>query len=460
MSLVSVRAKEPKGRAALGWLDKLAGTERLRMTKAPGKKPHLIAGLDIGTTKVTIVIGTVNPVEKSLLPSANTGGELTIDVVGLGSAPSVGIRQGAVVNVEATIEAIQKAREEAELMSGYQISDVWVAVGGSHIKSFDSRGMIAIRNKEVRDDDICRVIEAAKAVAVPSDREVLHVLPREYKVDEQDGIFDPIGMSGVRLETSVHIVTAGQTFLQNAIKCAEKAGLRVRGMVLQQLASALAVVSEDERKLGVTVVDMGGGTCDMLTYVQGSVAHTAVVPVGGQHFTQDIAMGLRTPQTSAEKIKKKHGCAIADIVDDNETIEVEGVGGRKPRAILRKSLCEVIEPRAEETLNLIQAELERSGLINHLGSGVVLTGGACLLEGFIEMGEFVFEVPVRRGVPDRIGGLTDVVKSPSHATAVGLLIYGLHQDKLRLSNQTVEGGLQDVFTDWAQRVKDFFGGAL
>lgn len=431
------------------------------MTKAAGRKPPIIAGLDIGTTKVSLVIGTIKPVDRGVAPAGNNPAqEFSIDVVGLGSAPSLGIRQGAVVNVEATIEAILKAREEAELMAGYQISDVWVAVGGSHIKSFDSRGMIAIRNKEVRTDDIERVIEAAKAIAVPSDREVLHVLPREYKIDEQDGIFDPIGMSGVRLEANVHIVTAAQTFLQNAIKCTEKAGLKVRGMVLQQLASALAVLSEDEKKLGVTVVDMGGGTCDMITYVQGSVAHTAVVPVGGQHFTQDIAMGLRTPQTSAEKIKRKYGSAIADLVDENETVEVEGVGGRKPRTILRRSLCEVIEPRAEETLALIHAELQRSGLLNHLGSGIVLTGGTCQMEGLVEMGEFISELPMRRGVPDRIGGLTDVVKSPASSTAVGLLIYGLNQDKARFQNQTAEGGIQDVVTDWAHRVRDFFGGAL
>lgn len=430
------------------------------MTKSPVKQPPIIAGLDIGTTKVTIVIGTIQANEKTLLTTTTAPQELTIDIVGLGTAPSIGTRQGNVVNVEATIEAIQKAREEAELMSGYQISEVWVAIGGSHIKSFDSRGMIAIRNKEVKQDDINRVIEAAKAVAVPADREVLHVLPREYKVDDQDGIYDPIGMSGVRLETNVHIITAGQTSIRNAIKCAEKAGLKVRGMVLQQLASALAVVSEDERKLGVSIVDMGGGTCDMLTYVQGSVAHTAVVPVGGQHVTQDIAMGLRTPQDAAERIKRKHGAAIADLVDESETIEVEGVGGRQPRAILRKSLCEVIEPRVEETLSLIQSELTKSNTINQLGSGIVLTGGACLMEGLTDMGEFIFDIPVRRGVPDRIGGLTDVVKSPAHSTAVGLLVYGLNEDKYRYANQNVDNGIQNVVSDWAQRVKDFFGGAL
>ncbi len=419
-------------------------------------KPQLLAGLDIGSTKVSVIIGTVS--HSAPLPGGAI--DFTIDVVGLGSASSIGIRQGAVVNVEATIEAIQKARDEAELMSGHKIDHVYVSVGGTHIKSFDSRGMVAVRNKEVKREDIDRVIEAAKAVAVPADREVLHVLPREFKIDEQDGIFDPIGMTGVRLEANVHLVTAGRTALQNIVKCAEKAGLHVSGMVLQQLASALSVLSEDEKKLGAAVVDIGGGTSDIITYVAGSVAHTAIIPVGGLHFTQDIAMGLRTPQTSAEKLKKKHGCAIADLVGEEETIEVEAVGGRKPRALLRRNLCEVIEPRAEETLGLIYQELERSGLINHLGSGIVLTGGACQMEGLVEMGEFISDIPVRRGIPDRVGGLTDVVKSPAYATSVGLLIYGLNQEKSRFINPTADNGLQDVFSGWARRVKDMISGAL
>jgi cell division protein FtsA len=422
------------------------------MTKNISPKKHVIAGLDIGSTKVSLVIGTVSP-------------ELKIDIVGLGSAANTGIRQGVVVNVEATIEAIAKARDEAELMSGYKIEDVYVAMGGTHVKSFDSNGMIAIRNKEVRADDIHRVIDAAKAVAVPADREVLHVLPREFKIDEQTGIFDPIGMSGVRLEANVHIVTAGQTALQNILKCAEKAGLKVRGLVLQQLASALAILSDDEKKLGAVVVDIGGGTSDIIMYSAGSVAFTSTVPVGGQHFTQDIAMGLRTPQTSAEKVKRKYGCAIADLVDENETIEVEGVGGRKPRALLRRNLCEVIEPRAEETLALIWQEIRRSGLINQMGSGIVLTGGACQLEGLLEMGEFITDIPVRRGSPERVGGLTDVVHSPEFATAVGLLIYGLDhlsvQEKQRLTNTSAEvPQISDVMSEWAHKVKDFFGGAL
>ncbi len=441
------------------------------MTKVLGQKTTthkttrqraLIAGLDIGSTKVSIVIGT-----PTLLTNANGVEEIHLDIVGLGQAPNTGIRQGVVVNVEATIEAITKAREEAELMSGYKIDDVFVGVGGSHVKSFDSRGMVAIRNKEVKADDIERVIEAAKAVAVPADREVLHVLPREFKIDEQTGIFDPVGMSGVRLEANVHIVTAGQTALQNIIKCAEKSGLRVRGLVLQQLASALSVLSEDEKKLGAAVVDMGGGTCDIVVYAAGSVAFTSTVPIGGQHFTQDIAMGLRTPQTSAETVKKKYGCAIADLVDSNETIEVEGVGGRKPRALLRHDLCEVIEPRAEETMALIWQEIRKSGLANQIGSGLVLTGGACQMEGLLEMGEFIADMPVRRGSAVNVGGLSDIVRGPDCSTVVGLMIYGLEsmtaQEKTRLMNQAShEAGapMTDVMSEWAQKVKDFFGGAL
>ena len=433
-------------------------------SKSSRQNRALIAGLDIGSTKVSVVIGT-----PTLVTNVNGTQDIALDIVGLGQAPNTGIRQGVVVNVEATIEAITKAREEAELMSGYKIDDVYVGVGGSHVKSFDSRGMVAIRNKEVKAEDIERVIEAAKAVAVPADREVLHVLPREFKIDEQAGIFDPIGMSGVRLEANVHIVTAGQTALQNIIKCAEKSGLRVRGLVLQQLASALAVLSDDEKKLGAAVVDIGGGTCDIVVYASGSVAFTATVPIGGQHFTQDIAMGLRTPQTSAEVVKKKYGCAIADLVDSNETIEVDGVGGRKPRALLRHDLCEVIEPRAEETVALIWQEIRKSGLANQIGSGLVLTGGACQLEGLLEMGEFISDIPVRRGSPVNVGGLTDIVRGPECATAVGLMVYGLESmpanEKHRLVNQASSGlneaaPMTDVMSGWVKTVKDFFGGAL
>lgn len=411
-------------------------------------KAPVLAGLDIGSTKVCFVIGTVNPEGK-------------IDVAGVGTAPNTGIRQGVVVNIEATTESIKKAKEEAELMSGYAVGEVWVGVSGTHITSFDSKGMVAIKNKEVTNQDIDRVIEAAKAVAVPADRNVLHVLPREYKVDGQDGITDPIGMSGVRLEASVHIVTGGHTALQNSVKCVEKAGLKVAGLVLNQLAASAAVLSEDEKNLGVCVVDMGGGTCDAVYFVNGSVAHTSIIPIGGHHFTHDVAVGLRTPQVSAEELKKKYGCAMASMVNENETIEVEGVGGRKSRLIPRKDLADVLEARAEETLNLIANDMRMSSLLPMMGSGLVLTGGASQLDGLVEMGEFIFDIPVRRGGPNKVGGLIDVVKSGEFSAAVGLLLYGLSQRK-DLIVQSQQGqnemiNLGESIDGLAQKVKDFFG---
>lgn len=413
----------------------------------------VIAGLDIGSSKVTVVIGVVNPSAAENEPS--------IEIVGVGSAPNTGIRQGIVVNIEATTDSIRKAREEAELMSGYKIQEVWVSVSGSHIRSFDSRGMVAIKNKEVNTQDIERVIEAAKAVAVPTDRAVLHVIPREYKVDGQDGILDPIGMAGIRLEANVHIVTGGQTAIANNMKCIERAGLQVAGLVLDQLASSMAVLSDDERNLGVCVVDMGAGSCNMIYFVNGSVAQTSVVPVGGQHFTHDIAIGLRTPQISAEDLKRKFGSAMASLVHEDETIEVEGVGGRKSRTVRRRDLSEVIEPRAEECLQMIHNDLRMSGLNPLLGSGLVLTGGAAGLEGLVEMGEFMFDIPVRRGVPTHIGGLTEVVKSGSFATAVGLLLYGHAQKRYTKALNQHEDGLSESINSSlnsiSSRLKGLFG---
>jgi cell division protein FtsA len=425
-------------------------------TKLPQKsvRPLVIAGLDIGSSKVSLVIATVDP---SNLESPH------LEIVGLGQAPNNGIRQGVVVNIEATTDSIRKAREEAELMSGYKIEEVWVGVSGSHIKSFDSKGMVAIKNKEVTAADVDRVIEAAKAVAVPTDRSVLHVLPREYKVDGQDGILDPIGMSGIRLEASVHIVTSSQTAVANNVKCIEKAGLKVLGFVLDPLASAMSVLSEDEKALGVCVVDMGAGSCNAIYFVNGSVAHTSVIPIGGQHFTHDVAIGLRTPQIAAEDLKKKFGCAMAALVGDEETIEVEGVGGRKARTVLRRDLAEVIEPRAEETLQLISHDLKMSGLLPLIGSGVVLTGGASQLDGLIEMGEFVFDVPVRRGLPigsnDKIGGLTEVVKSGAFATSVGLLLFGLSKKKFtRASSMKGDDAISESINSFGNKVKNFIEG--
>ncbi|WP_413586442.1 cell division protein FtsA [Bdellovibrio sp. HCB274] len=408
-------------------------------------KAPVLAGLDIGSTKVCFVIGTVNPEGK-------------IEVAGVGTAPNTGIRQGVVVNIEATTDSIKKAKEEAELMSGYRVDEVWVGVSGTHISSFDSKGMVAIKNREVTPSEIDRVIEAAKAVAVPTDRTVLHILPREFKVDGQDGITDPVGMSGIRLEANVHIVTGSQSAIQNTVKCVEKAGLKIAGLVLSQLASATAVISNDEKNLGVVVVDMGGGTCNNLYFVNGSVAHSSIIPVGGSHFTHDVAVGLRTPQFAAEILKKKYGCAMASMVNDNETIEVEGVGGRKSRVIPRKDLADVIEARAEETLNLIANDIRMSGVMPMLGSGIVLTGGASQLDGLIEMGEFIFDIPVRRGAPLEIGGLTDVVKSGEFSAAVGLLQYGLSQrkDLMIQSAQELEINIGESINGLTKRLKEMF----
>lgn len=403
---------------------------------------QIIAALDIGTTKVCVLIAQKK--------------ESTLEIIGVGQAPSHGLRKGVVVNIEATTEAIRRAREEAELMAGVQVEEIWVGVAGSHIRSFDSKGMVALRNQEVQKEDIHRVIEAAKAIAVPQDREVLHVIPREFQLDEQDGIFDPIGMSGIRLEASVHIVTGSKTSLQNIIKCTHKANLKVNGLVLQPLASSLSILSDDEKKLGVAVVDMGGGTSDLIIYIQGSVAYTASLPIGGSHITNDIAVGLRTPQVNAEEMKKKHGCALASLVDSQETIEVEGVGGRKSRAVLKQHLCEVIEPRIEETLNFINGEIQKSGLSELIGSGLVLTGGASQLEGLLELGEFMLDLPVRKGVPEKVGGITSAVQSAQFATAVGLLLYGSERQVFPTKRKTDLTSVKEIIGKFKNIMENIF----
>jgi cell division protein FtsA len=408
------------------------------------KGPHLVAGLDVGTTKVTCSIGV----------GTNDG----IDVVGLGTAPNLGMKQGVVVNIETTSEAIRKAKDEAELMAGQTIDEVWLAIGGSHIQSFDSSGMVAIRNKEVGAEDIDRVIEAAKAVAIPNDRQVLHVLPKDFKIDGQEGIFDPIGMSGVRLEASVHIVTGSNSAILNAIKCTQRAGLKVAGLVLQQFASALAVLSPDEKNLGVCVVDMGGGTCDLITYVQGSVVHTAVIPVGGYNFTHDVAMGLKTTQLYAENLKRKFGSVVIDLTTADEAIEVESVGGRKARTLRRRELVEILEARAEETMALVALELKEKNLVGKLGSGVVLTGGASMMSGMVEMGDYLLDVPVRRGQPERVGGLTDIVRNGAYSAAIGLLLYGREIEKDKVLPVDVRSDVEPWtgrFADWTQKLKEW-----
>jgi cell division protein FtsA len=356
-----------------------------------------------------------------------------------------------VVNIEATAESILKAKEEAELMAGHRVESVWLSIGGNHIQSFASSGMVAIRNKEVRQEDIDRVIEAAKAVKIPQDRQVLHVLPQDFRIDGQTGIFDPIGMSGVRLEASVYIITGGQAAITNAIKCTGKVGLKVEGVVLQQFAAALSVLSQDEKNLGVAVVDIGGGTADIISFLHGSVVHTGMIPIGGQNFTHDVSIGLKTTQTNAENLKRKYGCALAEMVNEEEAIEVESVGGRKPRTLMRRDLCEVLEARTEEVLELVHAELIEKGLIGKLGSGVVLTGGASLLQGIVEMGDFVLDVPVRRGLPDKVGGLADVVKQPMFSTVVGLLMHiqNMEKEKTTIADKAT--------ADWTKKMKNILG---
>ena len=404
----------------------------------------VLASLDIGSSLVKLVYSVVR--------------ENQIDVVGVGLAQNTGTKHGVVVNIEATTESIRKAKEEAELMSGYTTSEVWVSVSGTHIQSFDSKGMVAIKNKEVSTQDVERVIEAAKAIMVPADRTVLHVIPREYKIDAQDGISDPIGMSGIRLEASVHIVTASQSAISNLVKCIEKAGFKVQGIVLDHLASSKAVLSVDEKNLGVCTVDIGGGSSKVVYFVNGSVAHTAVIPVGGAHFTNDISVGLRTPQFAAEQLKKKHGTAVASIVSEDDIVEVEGVGGRKSRTIPRKELAHIIEARAEECLGMIANNIRMSGLQPVLGSGVVITGGTSSMDGLIEMGEFVFDIPVRRGLPKQVGGLKDVVKGGEFATSIGLLMHGLEQRKEYYAKKE-SGSLfsnNQSFDGFSSKVKKFF----
>ncbi len=379
------------------------------------KSGDILVGLDIGTTKICAIVGEVT--------------DEGIDIIGIGSHPSKGLRKGVVVNIDATVASIKRGIEEAEHMAGCEISTVYTGIAGGHIKAFPSHGVVAIKDKEVRQTDVDRVIDQAKAVAIPLDREVIHVLPQEFVVDDQDGIKEPVGMSGVRLEAKALIVTGAVSSAQNIIKCAQRTGLNVSDIVLQPLASSLAVLSEDEKELGVCLVDIGGGTTDIAIFANGAIAHTAVLSLGGNHLTNDIAVGLRTPTHEAERIKKAHGCAMAKMVDAGDTIEVPSVGGGNPRVLSRQILAEIIEPRVEEIFMLVQHEIQKCGLEETMASGVVITGGSTLLQGMAEMAEEVLGMPVRRGMPRGIGGLVDVVKSPQFATAVGLVIYGAKQQE-------------------------------
>lgn len=374
------------------------------------KRSNVIVGLDIGSTKTCAIVGEVT----------NTG----IDIIGIGSHPSEGLRKGVVVNIESTVEAIKKAVEEAEHMSGCEIGSVFAGISGGHIEARNSLGIVAVKGREVDEDDVQRAIEAAKAIAIPLDKEILHTLPQSYIVDEQDGILDPKGMSGVRLEAKVHIVIGATTYIQNIMKSLDRVGLEINDIVLEHLAARHAVLSADEMDLGVALIDIGGGITNVAVFADGSIKHTAVLPVGGNFLTSDIATGLRTPIGEAEKIKLKYGCAYSPLIPKDETIEVPSVGGREPRAVSRQILGRIMEPRMEEILTMAHREIVKSGLEDVLAAGAVLTGGTALMEGATELAEHVLNMPVRRGCPVGIGGLTDVVNSPLYATAVGLVVYG------------------------------------
>ena len=409
-------------------------------------KKDFVVGLDIGTTKICCIVAEI----------VEAGPQPVVDIVGIGTAPSTGLRKGCVINIDSTVESITKAVEEAELMAGIEISGVYTGIAGGHIKSFNSTGIVAIKDKEINEQDVQRVIDAAKAVAIPLDREVIHIIPQEYIIDEQDGIRDPIGMSGVRLEAKVHIVTGAVSSAQNIIKCANKAGLNVSEICLEPIASSEAVLSPDEKELGVVLVDIGGGTSDIAVFKEGAVVHTGVLAIGGNHITNDISVGLRTPQNEAERIKIKYGCALAALVKPDETIEVPGVGGRKSRIVSRRLLAEIIEPRVEEIFSLIQREVMKSGYQELLSGGVVITGGSALLEGMPELAEFVFEMPVKRGIPQGIGGLRDVVNSPKFATGVGLLKFGARKgskSKFPIREKHIYDKVRGSMRSW---IKDLF----
>jgi cell division protein FtsA len=382
------------------------------MAQANGSK--MIVGLDIGTSKIVAIVGEISP-------------EGDLSVIGLGSHKSTGLKKGVVVNIDSTVQAIQRAIEEAELMAGCQIHSVFAGIAGSHIRSLNSHGIVAIKDKEVLNQDLERVIDAAQAVAIPADQKILHILPQEYLIDEQDGVKDPLGMSGVRLEAKVHLVTCAINAAQNIEKCIRRCNLEVEDIILEQLASSYAVLTEDEKELGVCMVDIGGGTTDIAIFTEGAIRHTGVIPIAGDQVTNDIAMALRTPTQYAEAIKIKYACALAKLTNPDEMIQVPSVGDRAPRSLSRQSLAEVVEPRYDELFTLVQAELRRSGFESLIPAGIVLTGGTSKMEGVIELAEEIFDMPVRLGIPQNVRGMRDIVTNPIYSTGVGLLLYGMKQ---------------------------------
>jgi cell division protein FtsA len=401
---------------------------------------NLVVALDIGTSKVAALV-------------AELRADGSLEILGMGGHESKGLKKGVVVNIEATVNAVQRALEEAELMADCKIASAFTGIAGSHIKSFNSTGMVAIKDREVGALDVERAIETAKAVNIPTDQQILHVLRQEFIIDGQEDVREPIGMSGVRLEVKVHIVTGAVSAAQNIVKCVRRCGLEVNDLILQPLASSRAVLSEDEKDLGVCLVDIGGGTADIAVFTHGAIRHTAVIPIAGDQITNDIAMALRTPTADAELIKVRQGVALRQLADPNEMIEVPGIGDRGPRVMSRQTLAEVIEPRVEELFSLVQQVLRESGFEELLSSGVVLTGGSSVMQGMVELGEEIFHMPVRVGVPKYAGGLADVVRSPRYATAVGLLLEGVQQVRQgQMSRQ--DGSVRAVLgrmREWFQR---------
>jgi cell division protein FtsA len=402
---------------------------------------NLIVGLDIGTSKVVAIVGEIT-----------SDGE--IEIIGLGSSQSRGLKKGVVVNIESTVQTIQRAVEEAELMAGCEIHSVYAGIAGSHIRSLNSHGIVAIRDNEVSIGDIDRVIDAARAVAIPADQKILHILPQEFVIDSQEGIKEPIGMSGVRLEAKVHMVTGSVSSAQNIIKCVRRCGLEVDDIILEQLASSSAVLTEDEKNLGVCLVDVGGGTTDIAIFTDGAIHHTAVIPIAGDQVTNDIAVALRTPTQHAEDIKVRYACALTQLANPEETIEVPSVGDRPARRLARQTLAEVVQPRFEELYSLVQAELRRSGYEELIAAGIVLTGGSAKMEGAIELAEEIFHMPVRVGVPQYVSGLSDVVKNPIYSTGVGLLLFGHKQLQNSMPGMRLDNSVRGVW----QRMRNWFQG--
>ena len=400
-----------------------------------GRKSNVLVGLDIGTTKTTAIVGEIT--------------ETGIDIIGIGTSPAKELRKGVVVNIENTVEAIKRAVEEAEHMSGCRINSVYVGIAGSHVKGQNSLGIVSIKGREVGEEDVQRAIEASKSIAIPVDREILHTLPQNYVVDGQDGIRDPVGMSGVRLEAKVHIVTGAVPSIQNIVKSVNRVGLDIDDIVLEQLAASEAILSSDEKDLGVVLIDIGGSTTGIAIFSEGSIRHTAIIPVGGNYLTSDIATGLRTPFNDAERIKIRYGCAVAARIPKEEIIEVPSVGGREDRQVSRQILGRIVEPRMEEILTLALKEIVRSGYEDLLAAGVVLTGGTALLSGINEMAEQIFDMPVRRGNPIGIGGLSDVVNSPAYTVGVGLIIYG----SKKIAGGSVYGKTGSIFGNIARTIK-------